>query len=139
MNPYTAPDSHPQAGDFKLDVHLILCAVFQASSALLGGVCALLSPFAGYMGYAEGDELAEALGPVGSVVFFGLTGAACFGGYAVLTGAAALGVLRKKQWGWWCAAIAWVLLLPGGCLPLGVYGLWALLRAHVREGFGINA
>jgi hypothetical protein len=139
MNPYAAPDTPSQDPPFKLDVHLILGAVFQAATALVGGLGAIFSPMAGYMAYTEGDEIGELLGPVGSTVFYGVLGVLCFGGVAALNGAGALGVMRKKQWGWWCSAIAWVLLLPGGCLPLGVYGLWALLRAHVRRGFGVNA
>lgn len=139
MNPYSAPDSQTQDAPLELDVHLVLGAVIQGAVAVMGALMAIMSPFAGYMGYAQGDPAIEPLGPVGAVLVYGVLGVGCFGGVGALNGAGAVGVLRKKPWGWWCAAIAWVLLLPGGCLPLGAYGLWSLLRAHVRKGFGVPA
>lgn len=44
---------------------------------------------------------------------------------------ALVGLRLRAAWGYWTAVVTFVLMLGGVCLPVGLYGLWALL---IREG-----
>lgn len=53
---------------------------------------------------------------------------------AVLPSLASVGMHMRKRFGWYAAMIAWV-LWSVACPPLGLYGLYALGREHIRELF----
>lgn len=47
----------------------------------------------------------------------------------------ALGLWRQRRWGWLAGLACCAVWMMGGLLPLGAYGLYALLRGPVRERF----
>lgn len=53
---------------------------------------------------------------------------------AVLPSIASVGMHMRKKFGWYAAMIAWV-LWTAVCPPLGMYGLFALGRKHIRDLF----
>ncbi|MBX3268661.1 MAG: hypothetical protein KF729_00275 [Sandaracinaceae bacterium] len=57
---------------------------------------------------------------------------------AVLPSVASVGMHMRKRFGWYAATLAWTLWALV-CPPLGVYGLYALLRPKVRELFFVEA
>lgn len=53
---------------------------------------------------------------------------------AILPSIASVGMHMRKRFGWYAAMIAWTLWTVV-CPPLGVYGLYALARKHIRDLF----
>lgn len=57
---------------------------------------------------------------------------------AVLPAVAAIGLLRRRKWGWGIGTVTYLLwTLP--CPPLGLYGLFALCRAPTMSAFFARA
>jgi lysylphosphatidylglycerol synthetase-like protein (DUF2156 family) len=75
---------------------------------------------------SHGLALAASLAGAVSLVFFAY-GAAAF--------LARRGLNKGTHQGWVTALIVFCLSLLFGCLPVGFYGLYALLRAHVRRAY----
>lgn len=57
---------------------------------------------------------------------------------AVLPSIAAVGMHMRRRFGWYAAVLAWMLWCLV-CPPLGVYGLYALMRQRVRDLFFVEA
>lgn len=57
---------------------------------------------------------------------------------ALLPSVAAVGMHMRRRFGWYAAVLAWMLWCLV-CPPLGVYGLYALMRPRVRDLFFVQA
>lgn len=79
-----------------------------------------------FLEMAHGLALAASLASAVSLVFF------AYGTAAFL---ARRGLARGTHEGWVTALIVFCLSLLFGCLPVGFYGLYALLRTHVRRAY----
>jgi peptidoglycan/LPS O-acetylase OafA/YrhL len=58
---------------------------------------------------------------------------------AVVPQIAALGIRRRRFWGWVLGLIIFGLYIPSIFLPLGAFGLWGLLDAGSRAEMGVGA
>jgi Ca2+/Na+ antiporter len=52
---------------------------------------------------------------------------------------AALGIRRRRFWGWVLGIILFALYVPSLFLPLGAFGLWGLLDAGSRAEMGVGS
>ena len=120
---------HP-AGELPRDVHLrVLAALMGVVSAPLLLMLALaplalirvvVSPSA-----SRGDDMPGMVAVLVLSFFLGI--------YGVVNAIAAYKLWKRQaRGGWWAAAVC-VTWIPVGLLPFGAYGLFALLRPHVRE------
>ena len=55
---------------------------------------------------------------------------------AALNEVVARAIKKRKFWGWIFGIILFGLYIPSPFLPLGVFGLWALLTPNSRKAFG---
>ncbi len=120
------------------DVHLSLTRAWLGLQGFVGIAFMLLSPMSGWMAGTQDPDF-EALGPVGGAVVVGLAGLACFGSVGLASAGAAIGLGHGKAWAWWAAVLSLGLLCFGACLPIGIYGIWALSRDEVLRHYGVSS
>ena len=125
-----------QVAGWTGDVHITLVRAWLGLQGSIGLLFALLSPFSGWMAGTE-DPAYQELGPFWSMLMFGAMGLLCFGSVGAAAMSAAIGLGRRKAWAWWAGVICLALLLMGACFPLGIYGIWALVREPVRKHYGV--
>ncbi|MFO0661715.1 MAG: hypothetical protein U0165_18060 [Polyangiaceae bacterium] len=104
-----------------LSVWSALAGVMSIASGVAGG---LYDPR--LVEHPYGMTLALTLGVAVSLVFFAYAAAAFFG---------RRGLAQGKHDGWVTSLIVFCMSLLFGCLPVGIYGLYALLRGHVRRAY----
>ncbi len=49
---------------------------------------------------------------------------------------ASFGVLQGRTWGLWLGLVCFAMMSGSCCMPVALYGLWALLRPEGRARFG---
>lgn len=49
---------------------------------------------------------------------------------------ASVGVLQGRVWGLWLGLVCFAMMSGSCCMPIALYGLWALLRPEGRARFG---
>lgn len=94
---------------------------------LLGVVMVPLFPM---MAAADGNEL-----PAGLSLIFSLFILAVAGGFGLLNFVAAWGLGRRAKWAWIMTLILGGIYAPSGCMPFGVFLLYAMLNAEGRAQF----
>lgn len=121
-----------QARELPRDIHLrVLAALMGVVSAPLL-LMLVLSPIALIRVVVSpsdfrGDDIPVAIAVLVLTFFLGI--------YGVVNAIAAYKLWkRQSRGGWWAAAVC-VTWIPVGLLPFGAYGLFALLRPHVRESW----
>ena len=113
------------------DIHVTLARgilVVLALVYLLLGVAMFAASVAAVM---DGAGVEEAL----IMVLLG-----CFvGGMGLFFGTGFFGLGRTASWGFYVAVGAFgLLVVGGGCFPVGLYGLWAICREKVRLSYGVK-
>ena len=72
---------------------------------------------------------------VDGLIFIFIIHLIVFLGIAVLNEVVARAIKKRKFWGWVVGIILFGLYIPSPFLPLGVFGLWALLTPNSRKVF----
>jgi len=61
-----------------------------------------------------------------------------FLGIAILNEVVARAIKKRKFWGWVVGIILFGLYIPSPFLPIGGFGMWALLTPGSRKAFGVG-
>lgn len=116
------------------DPHVMVAAVAQMAMAALSG---LVIAFAILMAFLS---LFIPTNPGDPPAAFSAGIMCCESSFAILPlvlyGLGGMGLMRGSKWGWAVALAGFGILLGGCTLPLGLYGMWALLRESQRRRFG---
>ncbi len=73
---------------------------------------------------------------INGVKFIFVSPTIVFLGIAILNEVVARAIKKRKFWGWVVGIILFGLYIPSPFLPIGGFGMWALLRPDSRKAFG---
>ena len=116
------------------DVHVVVTVVLLLSNGLPMLLLGLTLPVMGVvLGLVEPQPDGVFLASLG--IFEGL----CIGVMGVLYTVGGFGLVRPKPWAWIVGLVAVAFWMSSPCcLPMGAYGLYALLRERVRVVYGLG-
>jgi hypothetical protein len=137
-NPFASPSDEPERDPrtgLPVDTMLNLVALLMLAPALLSGAFTALTAAMTVLALvvdiptAPGDPPLYVIAPIESCMCMVPT---------MLYGAAGVGVVRRKVWGWYLALLG-LLFWMGGCLaPVALFGFYALLNEGGRRAFGMK-
>jgi hypothetical protein len=121
-----------------LDVHVhVVVALLVVTGVPLLGIAVLEAvalPLAFSLDPTMDQPLSGVLG-----LFAGCLAGGVYGVMGLVPLLAAVGLEMRRLWGFVLALVAFTPLVASPCcLPVGVYALWALLRAPVRQAYGLS-
>jgi len=113
------------------DIHVTIARGILVLLALLYLVLAVVMVGGSIVGVLDGAAIAEALIMLLLCGFLAVVGE--------LFGAGFVGLGREGSWGFYVAAGCFgLMVVGGGCFPVGIYGLWAICREKVRLSYGVK-